>query len=237
MRILLFAISALLLSSCHFLMDKVAGNGHIVTRERSAGSFNSVEVSGAFKVHVRQDPGNGVKIETDENLMEYIDVYTQGNTLIIRPKSHYNLDPSQDLIVYVSAPVFRKIDLSGACDVISDGKISGNEPLEIEVSGSGDIQMDVDLAKVSTHMSGNGSINLRGQASDFSADISGSGDVKCYDLVTDNTMLDISGSADAEVTANKKLNIDVSGSSTVHYRGNASVSQNVSGSGTVKKEG
>jgi hypothetical protein len=88
---------------------------------------------------------------------------------------------------------------------------------------------------VSTEISGSGSVQLRGEAKDFSADVSGSGDVKCFDLLTDNTSLDLSGSADAEVNAQKKLNVDVSGASSIRYKGSASVSQNISGSGSVKK--
>jgi hypothetical protein len=97
--------------------------------------------------------------------------------------------------------------------------------------------MEVALPKVYAEISGSGSINLKGQATDFSAHVSGSGDVKCFDLVTDVTELNLSGSSDAEVTANKQLNIDASGSSSISYKGNASVSQNISGSGSVKKVG
>ena len=40
---------------------------------------------------------------------------------------------------------------------------------------------------------------------------------------------------DAEVNANKKLEIEVSGSGSVRYKGNASVNQRISGSGDIKK--
>jgi hypothetical protein len=72
---------------------------------------------------------------------------------------------------------------------------------------------------------------------DFNASVSGQGDVKCFDLVTENTSLDISGGSDVEISANKQLNIEASGSSSVRYKGNASVSQNISGAGSVKKVG
>lgn len=199
------------------------------------GSFKSVEVRGEVKVHIRQAPDNSVKLETDENLLPLIEVYTEGDKLVIRTKKGYNLDPSKDMIAYVSAPAFHDIDVSGACDIIGDGMISGNDPISMHVSGSGDIVMEVNLPKVSTDISGSGSVQLRGEAKDFSAEVSGSGDVKCFDLLTDNTSLDLSGSADAEVNAQKKLNVDVSGASSIRYKGAASVSQNISGAGSVKK--
>ena len=231
-------LSLVTFSSCRFFGgERISGNGHITTQQKNVGSFNNVEVHGAVKVHVRQDSSPSVKMETDENLMEFLDIFTDGNTLVIRTRRGYRLDPSRDIIAYVAAPVFKNIDVSGACDIIGDGTISGNEPLNMHVSGSGEITMQVSLPKLSTHISGSGSINLKGQATDFSAEVSDSGDVRCFDLLTDNTKLDLSGSSEAEVTANKSLNVEVSGSGTVEYKGNASVSQSISGSGSVKKVG
>jgi hypothetical protein len=235
---IVLALSLFTFSSCrYFGGEHVSGDGHIVTQQRSAGSFNSVDVSGGIKVHVRQDAVNSVKVEADQNLMEYIDVYNNGSTLVIKEKQGFNLDPSKDIIVYVAAPVFKDIDVSGACDIIGDSPITGSEELNMHVSGSGDIVMQIELPKVSAEISGSGSINLKGQATNFSAHVSGSGDVKCFDLITDNTELDLSGSSDAEVTANKQLNIDASGSSSINYKGNPNVNQSISGSGSVKKVG
>src|SRR5437763_2278792 len=135
---------AILLSSCHFFMgQRVSGDGHISTRQKEVGSFNSVAVSGSVKVHVRQDASNSVKLETDENLMDYIEVFTEGNKLVIRTKQGYNLDPTKDIIAYVASPTYRDIDVSGACDIVGDGPITGNDELHMSVSGDGDITMQV----------------------------------------------------------------------------------------------
>jgi hypothetical protein len=239
MRVLSIVLLSFLLSSCHFLGmgERVTGNGKIATQQKETGGFSSVEVSGSVTVRVKQDAANSVKIETDENLMPYIEVYTSGDKLVVRTKKGYNLDPSKDIIAYVSAPVFKDIDISGACDIIGDGLISGSNELNMHVSGSGAIIMQVNLPKITTEISGSGSVNLKGQATNFDASISGSGDIKCFDLVTDNTSLDLSGSSNAEVNANKKLDIEVSGSGDVQYKGAANVNQKISGSGSVKKIG
>ena len=239
MRFLFIAlVSALLFTSCHYFMgERVSGNGHITAQQRSTGNFDGVEASGQVVVHVRQDSSPSVKIETDENLQDLIEVFTSGGKLVIRTRQGYNLDPSKDIVAYVSAPAFKDIDLSGQCDIIGDSPLSGTEPLSMHVSGQGDITLEVDLPKVSTDISGQGNVKLKGQVNDFSASVSGQGDVKCIDLVTENTSLDISGGSDVEITANKQLTIESSGSSSVRYKGNASVSQNISGSGSVKKVG
>lgn len=237
MRILLSLLASIVfLTSCHFMGgERVTGNGHISSQQKNTETFNRVSVSGEVKVHVRQDAANSVRIETDDNLMPYIEVSTKGNTVTIRTKEGYNLDPSKEIIAYVSAPSFENIDVSGACDIIGDSPITGTTSLTMDVSGDGEIVMDVQVPKVSTTISGSGAVTLKGKATDFEAAINGSGKIKCFDFETDNSKIDLSGSADAEITANKVLNVSVSGDGEVKYKGAANVSQNISGSGSVKK--
>ena len=200
MRKILFVLAVVMvLSSCSwFGGKKVSGNGNITTQERKVSSFNSVEASGSVKVHIRQDSSSSVKIETDENLMEYIEIYVTGSTLVIKEKDGFNPSPSKDLIVYTSAPVYRSVDVSGAGDIISDNIISGGEPLEMGVSGSGNINVQVALPKVSADVSGSGNVMLKGTSKEFTGSISGSGSIKAFDLTTDVSTLNLSGAADAE---------------------------------------
>jgi hypothetical protein len=224
-----------LLVSCHFMGgERVSGNGRISSKAHDADNFNRVDVSGAVVVHVRQQSTPSVKIETDENLLEYVEVFTSGNTLTIRSKKGYNLDPSKEIIAYVSAPEFRSIEVSGACDVISDGLIKSNEPLSVDVSGSGAVRMEVSVPEMNTSLSGASTLDLKGEASKFRAEVSGSGDIRCLDLKTEETTLDLSGASTVDVSASKKLNVDASGASTVRYRGQPKISQDLSGASTIK---
>jgi hypothetical protein len=228
-------ILALIAVSCNFGTEQIRGNGQIISQIRQVSPFTNVKVSGAIKVHVRQEIAPGVRLESDSNLLQYIEVSVNGNTLEIHEKKGVDLDPTKEMIAYVSAPVFRDIQVSGACDIVGETALLGDYELSMHVSGSGDISMQVNLPKVSTEISGSGSVSLNGRVNEFTAAVSGSGDVKCFGLDTDNTLLDLSGSANAEVSVNKQLKVEASGASTVKYKGNASVSQNISGSGKVEK--
>ena len=215
--------------------ERVTGNGQVTSQQRSSGNFNSVEASGSVTVRIRQASTYSVRLETDENLMQYIEVFTSGNKLVIRSREGYNLHPSRDVIAYISAPSFREIDVSGASDIIGEGLITGSESLSMSVSGSGNIDLELQVPSVSTSVSGSGTVILKGSASNFDASINGSGEVRCFDLQTDNSKLSISGSGDAEVHANKQLDVHVSGSGSVQYKGAANVKQDISGSGSVEK--
>ncbi|HEV7331912.1 MAG TPA: head GIN domain-containing protein [Flavisolibacter sp.] len=232
---LLLLLAATLLTSCRFLGgERVRGNGNIITAERNLGTFNSIDAGGAVEVRVRQDATHTVRIQTDENLLEYLEVFKDGNTLVIQPKKGYNLQPTGEVVVHVSAPEFRTIEVSGASRVIGENRINGNT-MELGASGASEIQMELALSELKADLSGSSALQLRGNAAKFDAEASGSSNINCINLVTDETSLDISGATEAAITANKQLNIEASGASNVEYRGNPSISQNSSGASSVKK--
>jgi hypothetical protein len=225
------------IGSCRNIMGKrIHGNGNIKTEDRSVGNFKNVDVSGAAKVMVSQGDKASVKIEGDENLLQYIEVNQEGDRIIVRERPGFRLLPTGDLRVYVTAPIFNRIDASGACDIIGQNKISNPENMEMHVSGAGDIKMEVDAPRLISSISGGGSIYLKGQTKDIDLELTGAGQAHCYELLSENTKVDISGAGSAEVYASVRLQAEVSGAGSVSYKGNASdVNQHVSGAGSVHK--
>jgi Putative auto-transporter adhesin, head GIN domain len=235
--IFLFAFLALTTQSCYYLGGKrVRGNGNIETDERSVSAFDEVEVHGAMDVYVTQGDLRPVKIEGDENLLKYIEIHQKGNAIEIRTRPGYNLRPKQKIKVYVTSPGYSRLDVSGACNIYSENKLSGNQPIELEVSGAGDIKVNVDAPKVTAGISGSGSVEMSGETRDFDLRLSGAGKARCYDMKAENTKVGISGAGSAEVYASVNLDAEVSGAGTVKYKGNAGkVNEHVSGAGSVKK--
>lgn len=233
---LVFALSVLTISCRNVFGKRVRGDGNIQTEERSVNSFKNVTVSGAAKVMVSQGDKPAVKIEGDANLLQYIDVAQEGDRIRIKERSGFHLEPTSDLRIYVTAPVYNHIDVAGACDIIGQTKISQTEDLSMDVSGAGDIKMELDAPRLRAEVSGGGSINLKGQAKDVDLQLTGAGDAHCYDLLSENTKVDITGAGSAQVYASVKLDATVSGAGDVSYKGNApTVNQHVSGAGSVKK--
>lgn len=230
------ASSLVLFTSCREIFAKrIRGNGNVTTQVRTAGQFNSIDVSGNIDVYARQDSSPSIKVEADENLQQYVEAIDDGNVLRIRNQQGFNLKPSRQIKVYVSAAMFKRFEASGACKVFSEGKIMSSSDIDLDLSGSCDVTMDLSAQKVSAHVSGACSINLKGQVRDFDVDGSGSTDIKCLELVADNVNLDISGAGDAEVYASTKLSGSVSGAATVKYKGAAQTDIHTSGATTVKK--
>lgn len=236
-RLALFLAIPLFLASCQGFMGKrVHGNGNIRTEDRQVNDFKNVEVSGSAKVLVSQGDHSSLKIETDDNLLPYIEVTQVGDKIDIHEKHGFNLRPTHDIRIYVTSPAYHSIDASGACDILGQSKITNPESLEMHVSGAGDIKMEIDAPSLSAEVTGSGSIYLKGQTKDVTLDLTGAGHAHCYELLAENTKVEISGAGSAEVFASVKLDAQVSGAGSVNYKGNATnVSQNVSGAGSVHK--
>jgi len=233
---ILLALPIILLSCQNILGKRVRGNGNIQTQDRPVSDFKNVEVGGAAKVLVSQGDHPSVKVETDDNLQQYVEVSQEGNKIIVRERPGFNLSPTGDLRIYVTAPIYNNIDVSGACDIIGQTKISNPEKMEMEVSGAGDIKMEVEAPDISATVSGSGSIDLKGQTKNVSLELTGAANAHCFDLLSENTKVEISGAGSAEVFASVKLDAEVSGAGGVTYKGNApSVDQHVSGAGSVHK--
>ena len=228
-------IAFLGLASCRFLGKRIHGNGVIKTEERTVSSFREVEAAGNIQLIVIQGDLKPVKLEGDENILSYIEVIQEGERITIKTKEGVNLIPSGDLKVYVTSPTYKSIEVSGSSDIIGQTKITSTDDLSLEASGAGDIKMEVDAPKITAGISGSGSVNLKGQAKDFDINLSGAGHAYCYDLLTENTTVDISGAGSAQVYASVKLTADISGAGNISYKGNASVSQQISGAGSVNK--
>ena len=225
------------LGSCrHFLGKRVTGDGNIRTQDRNVSSFKDVDVSGASTVYVSQGDQPSVKVECDDNLQPYIEVIQEGDRIVIKEKRGFNLHSDMNINVYLTSPVYNRISASGACDIIGKTKITNPENLELHVSGAGDIKMEVDAPELKAKLSGSGDINLKGHTKDVDLTLTGAASAKCYDLLAENTTVDISGAGDADVYASVRLDASVSGAGSVNYKGNASsVNQHVSGAGSVNK--
>ena len=238
MKRTLFLLSAffLVLSSCsNFLGKRIRGNGKITTESRTASAFTGVKVSGAIDLYVSNGAATAIRVDADENLMKYIVVENDGDMLEVRTKNGVNLKPSRAIRVYISAPAFTSLEASGASDIYSESKILSQGSLRIELSGASDAKLELNAPKVDVDVSGACSVTLKGETRDFTVEGTGSTDIKCYELMAENTKVDISGAGNAQVYASVKLDVDVSGAADVKYKGNAVVSQQISGAGSVKK--
>ena len=100
-RLIPIILAVLFLNAC-FHEKRIRGNGTIKTETRQVSGFTGIDVSGNFDVYLKQDSVSSVRIEADENLLEYIRVTSESNTLVIDSKNHTNLRGTRDIKIYIS---------------------------------------------------------------------------------------------------------------------------------------
>ena len=213
---------------------RVKGTGPVVSETRNISDFKGVESSIAADIVLKQGSTFKVRVEGQKNILEVLKTELKGNSLKISFEKGYSVNYNANLKVYVEAPNFESLGMSGSGNVRADGKLSGNM-LNISISGSGDFDLDdIQYQEMDLGISGSGDVAISGSANRVGMRISGSGDVKAGDLTAQSVKCQVSGSGNITCNAQKSLEAYVSGSGDIRYKGKPeSVKTKVSGSGDI----
>jgi len=230
LSILFIALLAVaILPSCRFKCTK--GSGNHVTEQRKVGNFSRINISGGFQVHLKQDSSNTVSITADDNLLKYVHLEADGDELHIYYKR--NLCASGEMVLNIGVRNLESLKGSGSVAFISDGKINTKD-LNIKLSGSGRVDMDLTAANVFTEANGACEINLKGQATMHKVEMNGNGNIHAFDFVVGKYDIHTAGASDCEINVLNELDVHSTGASDVKYKGNpATVNSSKLGAGTV----
>ncbi len=234
-KVLFLCMLMPVLFSCNMMGERVEGNGQPASESRQTGNITRVESSGPIDIVLQDAPKAGVQVHCDQNLLSYIITETEGKTVFIKTKKGYNLHSRNPIKVYVAAPVFNKVALGGSGNISSENRLVNPDKMSFKVSGSGNINVQVNTPELETETNGSGDIKLTGSADKWEAEISGSGNIYCFGLNTQKAAVSINGSGNAEVMASKQLTLKINGSGHIKYKGNPNVDSHINGSGSVSK--
>ena len=128
-KLFFIALTAILFTgSCNIIdQQRIKGNGKTISKTYDLKNFSSIDVGNASSVFLKQDSVFSVKVEADENLFEYIQAGVEEGELDIDEKDGYNLNPSNDIKIYISMPLVKKASLSGASTLKGENKIIQEE--------------------------------------------------------------------------------------------------------------
>ncbi|MEO6542204.1 MAG: head GIN domain-containing protein [Ferruginibacter sp.] len=203
-----------------------------------SGSFNTIKISGGIDLYLSQSDNVAVAVSAaSENFKEGIKTVIEEGTLRIFYKGDKSWKrKDRKLRVYVSFTVLKKIDASGACDIVVVGSLTA-DALELDMSGACDFTGVVKLKTLSLNLSGASDVKISGTANAVDIISSGASDVKGYDLVTNNCNVNVSGASDINITVNTELNAMASGASNVYFKGAALIREmNSSGSSNISRK-
>jgi hypothetical protein len=233
-RMLLFImLSACLLTACEF--HHIKGSGNLSTEDHHIGRAERIHIDGSFDVELTQGPTPSLKIEADDNLQEYITVEEHDGRLRIGFRDGANISTSGTITLYITVPRLEEFHLSGSGKVIGKSKFTEGDHLNLALSGSGEIDLDVNTPDLEADISGSGNITLRGETKDQDVKMSGSGSYLASDLKSEHAKISIAGSGNSRVFADGTLDVSIAGSGSVYYKGSATISKSIVGSGGLNK--
>lgn len=229
-------ILAVTVSSCNLIDGRrIKGNGKIITKTYDLNNFKSIDGEGAIHFYLVQDSNYSVKVETDENLMNHLEVKVNDGELEVGNRDRSWLSPSKEIKVFVSMPVIRSINVSGASSIKTEGKFVQDNEIAIDASGASDGELQVRAPKINLDASGASTISISGETKDVKGEATGASTIKAFDLKAENVNVEASGASTANVFASISLIADASGASGINYKGNPTVTSDASGASSVKK--
>ncbi|RZK99431.1 MAG: DUF2807 domain-containing protein [Hymenobacter sp.] len=189
----------------------------------SGSEFNEVEVSGPFRLVLRQ--GNSFKAEAAGRTSDLNDVRLEvrGNRLLVRSRRNNGLfsafgSSRSPILLQVTLPRLRHLELSAACQA----DVSGfrDENLSFEASSAASARLNVNVPRLEVDLSSAAHAELGGSAQELLVDGSSASSLAALGLRATKASLDLSSGSEASVRATDELKVDLSSGSQVKYAGN-----------------
>jgi len=238
--IIIIAIVAAVAVICTVLVLKgwpgiLIGSRNLETKEYVFTNFTRVEISSAFEFEIKQSSSYGINVTANDNVIDYIQVSQDGQTLKIRLETVPSLRFAT-LRALVTMPQLRELTVSGASrGTVSD--FSSIESLNITVSGASRVTGGITAGDVKFDVSGASTIQFEGSANDMIAVVSGASRINLDDFTINNANVNISGASTGTVNLNGRLDANISGASTLLYIGEPIMGTiNISGASTLRKK-
>jgi len=201
---------------CEFLEEFEKGNGEIVTERRSVDDFDELRIGGNFEVILEESNNMYVQINTDENLLKFIDTEVEGDILKITQQKKLISKKKIRLIIHYTE--LEKIRTMGAA-LIKNEDYLRSEDLEIGMEGAGVIDLQINSVKLKVELSGAGVISLAGEVQEQELNLMGAGQIEAFDLESKVCDIFVGGLGSAEIYVTERLDATIEGVGSIKYDG------------------
>lgn len=200
---ILAAVSILALPSCkifstnvNFLAERVEASENYITKTYTVQDFDAISCSVVCEM-VYTDGATALTIEAPDNILEHIIVaVNEDGRLKIDTDGSRFVKLSKDIVLTISSPKLKAIDLNGKVDFSAPGIIKAND-LDISINGAGDLEIHeleanavgievngaadsrialVKCSKLDVEINGAGDCDISGKMGEVAVEINGAGD-------------------------------------------------------------
>lgn len=229
------------------LLFALVASAQVTKKTLELTEFKSIYNNSNYTVYLKQTNKQEVSVEALTEIYELTTILVENGILMINVErkpdnpnksvwakiDDIKLNPTMK--IYVSVKNLNDLQVNGAGKIISENSLAASS-LNLAVSGSGSMDLDIKGDVVKAEVSGSGKIALRGYASSIDALLSGSGTINGFNCPLDAAKVKVSGSGSCELNVTTTIDALVVGSGSVKHKGNTkNATKKVYGSGTVDR--
>ncbi len=218
----IFIILLVILTGCQNVPGAV-GNAKVESRNMPLElTLTGVNVLGAYDVTIDPTLNGMAVLEGESDLLDAMD-NRQSETGVLELAFKPGTTLTTNKTVKARVPAFSHglIRVSGEGTVLTQGEnpMKG-DVYEIEMGGTGAIDMALDAATIKAAITGAGNITLSGSATTQTVEISGTGEYRGFQCKGSAAHVNITGNGNAQVYTDTELTGLISGAGNILYDGN-----------------
>ena len=207
-----------------------------VTENREVSRFNRVDFRGIGRLILSQGEKQAVTLSASQAVISHVRTEVREGVLNISvrwwPGILLRLSEIKTLEVQLVVEDLVGIKVSGAGIVESRERLQVQE-MELQLSGAGEIHLELKGRKIGTHLTGAGRVVLWGEAAEQDIRLTGAGSVQAERLVSRSARIHSSGAGECRVHATESLELRLNGAGTIRYLGNPRIESHITGLGTL----
>jgi hypothetical protein len=207
-----------------------------VSEQREVSRFDRVDFRGIGRLILSQGEKQSVTVTASEDVISHVRTEVREGVLIVSlrwwPGMLFRFLEMKTLQVQLVVEDLAGLKVSGAGIVESREGLQVKE-LDINLSGAGQIHLELQGRRIATHLTGAGRVVLWGEAAEQDIRMTGAGSIQAERLVSRNAKIHSSGAGECRIHATESLDVRLSGAGKVSYLGNPQIQSRVTGAGTL----
>lgn len=236
--------------------NRINGSGNLIDRTIPAPDFETVSSACGVTVLITDDNTDRIRIEADDNLMEYVVVEERQGTLRVAldqgRKGARSVSNAHVTVTVPSNGKIRALKASSASQIVCRTAL-GADDFSIETSSAAKVEAAVKAGKCSldassaskivaaldveecrADASSAAKITLSGKAAQFRANLSSAAKLSADELDAATCSIDTSSGSKASVHCTGTLRANASSGSSIRYSGDCSTHLSKSSGGSIR---
>ncbi len=215
--------------------ETIRGSGNISEATYTFAGITGVTLSTIGELEIQLGDTEELRIETDDNLLQYVEAGMDGGVLTIGTSSRFSLRPSRTVNYTLTVKELEFMGLSSTGN--AHAPTLAADRFEIRVSSTGDLSVDgIEANALDVRISSTGDVRIgEGVVDSQNLRISSTGDYDGESVRSARATVRLSSTGSARLWAEESLDATLTSTGSVSYRGDPEVSESHSSTGRVRR--